>query len=160
MRILKYPDPALLVPSQKIPEGLFESGELEEGIKAVKQFLTENKKNKGSVVALSAIQMGIKYAFFVLAQGLEVFCNPEIKEFLGKEYTTYEGCASLEDGKLYEVKRYPGVVLRYQRKNGKLTVKRITGFKAQIIQHEYQHIIGQLINGAGHDNITIQKDKM
>jgi len=144
-KILKYPNPNLLVPSQIITEEMFGSGELEETIKEMKSFLKERKKE---VLGLAAIQIGVRFSLFILQEGLEVFCNPIIKEFIGDPYIAEEGCLSLEQGKLYKIERYPSIILKYQRKNGKKVIQRFSGPKAQVIQHEVFHTHGILINGA------------
>jgi peptide deformylase len=144
-KILKYPNPNLLIPSQHITQELFGSGELEETIKMMKEILRERKK---TAAGLSAIQIGCRFSLFILQKGLEVFCNPVIIDRFGEPYFVEEGCLSLEEGKKYHVERYPSILLRYQRKNGKEVARRFSGYLAQIVQHEVCHTQGILINSA------------
>ena len=155
-KILKYPNPNLLIPSQLITPELFGSGELEESIKEIKRELLDRKNAYG----IAAIQMGIRFSLFILREDMEVFCNPEITKTFGDPYFVEEGCLSLEEGRLYHVERYPSILLKYQRKNGKEVIRRFSGLKAQILQHETEHCLGKLINGAKNESITIQESKM
>ncbi|MCK9435780.1 MAG: peptide deformylase [Synergistaceae bacterium] len=149
-KILKYPNPNLIIPSQTVTAELFGSAELEECIKEMKCVLKERKK---TALGLAAVQIGIRFSIFILQKDLEIFCNPVVREYIGESYKALEGCLSLEEGKFYEVDRYPGIVLKYQRKNGKEVTRRFSGLEAEVIQHENDHIYGVLVNGAGRKEI-------
>lgn len=103
------------------------------------------KKNKG--IGLAANQIGKNLSLFIAEDKNRIitFINPKIVKFIGKEIIVEEGCLSLP--KLWGyLKRYPEIIIEYQdiwNKNKKLKAK---GLLAQIIQHEMDHLNGQLFN--------------
>ncbi len=58
-------------------------------------------------------------------------------------YETEEGCLSLSGKR--KVKRWKSVKIRYLDENRKVKIRTFTGFTAQIIQHEVDHLEGILI---------------
>lgn len=95
-------------------------------------------------VSLSAIQISEPYRVIVVYDGQRYvpFINPVITRYLGTEYETEEGCLSVEGTHI--VKRYTGVEIMHQKGN-KFVKEKYTGFYAQIIQHEVDHLNGELI---------------
>lgn len=86
---------------------------------------------------MAAIQFGRPYIAFV-AQGT-IFINVGEVELIGTPYQTTEGCFSCAGW--HTVKRYPEVKVRIGKE-----VTHYTGYIAQVIQHEYDHTQGILIN--------------
>ena len=72
-----------------------------------------------------------------------IMYNPEIIETSGG-YETEEGCLSYMGGPV-KVKRYRSIRVEYQDERFKKCSKVFTGFTAQIIQHEIDHLKGVLV---------------
>lgn len=87
----------------------------------------------GEAVAVIAFDNEGKY---------EVMYNPEIVKQDGS-YSTEEGCLSLEG--VRPCKRYTSVKVKYQNESFQTRIKTYTGFTAQIIQHECDHLEGKII---------------
>ena len=102
-----------------------------------------NKENN-HCVGLAAIQIGEAKRIIVVFNGNEFvpFVNPIISKLEGKKYIATEGCLSF-DGERNVERRYAINVLR-QTKSGYAREK-YSGFTAQIIQHEIDHLNGKLI---------------
>ena len=71
----------------------------------------------------------------------ELIINPDIVEYLGEKKQEIEGCLSFKHKKI-EVERYPEVRVKYYCIAGILKEKTLTGFKAQVFQHEIEHLSG------------------
>lgn len=72
-----------------------------------------------------------------------VFINPKIIEETGEQWGFVEGCLSIPNIR-EEVLRQPDILIRYQDENFEEHEERFSGFRARIIQHEYDHIEGIL----------------
>ena len=68
--------------------------------------------------------------------------NPEIVKSADR-YEAEEGCLSLAGTR--KTKRYRSIKVRYQNEAFQLRFKTFTGWTAQIIQHEIDHLNGVLI---------------
>ena len=68
--------------------------------------------------------------------------NPEILKRTG-EYEAEEGCLSLPGSR--KTTRFRSIKVRYQNAAFQWRVKTFTGFTAQIIQHECDHLEGKII---------------
>lgn len=90
---------------------------------------------------IAAPQLGINRMIFV-AQG-KVYINPVItkKEGVTKEFL--EGCLSLARHQL--VPRYDSVTLKWNDIEGIQYESIFTGYSAEVIQHEYDHLLGKLL---------------
>lgn len=115
-------------------------------------------------VGLAAPQIGKSLQIFIVKQSIKspllTFINPRIENFFeeekidekndekGKKKRTkksvqLEGCLSLQD--IWGVvKRHYGVVLTYQDETGQQHTQKFVGFMATIIQHECDHLQGNL----------------
>ena len=80
-------------------------------------------------------------AFFDFKRLVEMF-NPVIVKREGP-YDAEEGCLSL-DG-VRPVRRYKSIKVQWQTRDMKPRAKTFTGFTAQIIQHEIDHLEGIII---------------
>lgn len=72
-----------------------------------------------------------------------VFINAEMLEETGDRWGFVEGCLSIPNIR-EEVVREPEILIRYQDENFETREERFTGYRARIIQHEYDHIEGVL----------------
>lgn len=74
--------------------------------------------------------------------GWHLVINPEITEYIGEKKIEFEGCMSFSCNTL-EVERSPKIKVSYYTIDGKkVENKIIEGFKAQIWQHETNHLNG------------------
>lgn len=78
-----------------------------------------------------------------MADFKKVFINPYILEEHGKDVTMDEGCLSIPNIR-EDVSRQADVVIEYYDENWELKEERYSGFKARVIQHEYDHLEGIL----------------
>jgi len=142
MELVKYPNPILFKKSEPVKI----NKELREFIDQMFHFKQE-KLTWGEAVGLAAPQVGRNIRVFIALDN--VYINPELTPV--KEAGTAvhkEGCYSLEKDRIdYKVARYNEIVLKWQNKNGKWREERFNGFRAQVIQHEYDHLEGKLCSG-------------
>lgn len=108
-------------------------------------------------VGLAGPQVGKNLRIFIVdasdvadehdEQGLKdfrkVFINPYIMETSGKPWPFEEGCLSLPNIR-EEVIRPEKVKIEYYDENWVLKEEEYDGFKARVIQHEYDHLDGKL----------------
>src|SRR6185295_12710795 len=142
MELVKYPDPILFKKSEPV-----------EITKEIKDFIDQmflfikDELTWGKPVGLAAPQVGKNIRVFVALD--QVYINPELTPVEESGTTRHkEGCYSLEKDRFdYEVERYNEIVLKWQNKKGKWRQERIKGFRAQVIQHEYDHLEGRLCSG-------------
>lgn len=100
--------------------------------------------NRDRCVGLAANMIGVNVrviAFYDKGKP-EVMMNPVLLSSSG-EYRAKEGCLSLDGQR--ETKRYAKIKVRWQTADGKPKIGTFTGFTAQIIQHEMDHLEGILI---------------
>jgi peptide deformylase len=104
---------------------------------------------KSNGVGLAAPQVNQSLRVFVMKSWpnvpLTVVINPKIEylEEFGTKNST-EGCLSIP-GKTLTVKRYQRIRLSYFNRQGDYRTEEVSGFKAIIAQHEYDHLNGVLI---------------
>ena len=100
--------------------------------------------NRAGCVGMAANMIGVQKRIIVL----EVFgapllmLNPSITAKKGA-YRTKEGCLSLPGQR--ETERFREITVRYQDMSFCWQIKRLSGFPAQIAQHEIDHCNGILI---------------
>lgn len=100
-------------------------------------------------VALAAVQINCLLRVVVVRNNFDnkkdrtfqVFINPEITKYEGKQVEDYEGCLSVKD--LYgRVKRYEKVRIKALDENGQPIRLTAEGFLARVFQHEIDHTNG------------------
>lgn len=101
--------------------------------------------HKGICSGLAAVQIGYyKRAIVVkIKDNFIPFINPVIVKRSVDTYATVEGCLSLEGQR--DVRRHKYIVVRFTNRNGKTDTRTYSGYVAQIIQHECDHLDGILI---------------
>lgn len=142
MRLVKYPDPILFKKSEPVDV----TKEIKDLIDQMFAFIKE-ELTWGKPVGLAAPQVGKNIRVFIALD--QAYINPELTPIVESGTTIHkEGCYSLEKDRFdYEVERYNEIELKWQNKKGKWRQERIKGFRAQVIQHEYDHIEGRLCSG-------------
>ena len=96
-------------------------------------------------VGMAANMIGVKKNIIVVSLGFMQVAMVNAK-IVGKKkpYKAEEGCLSLLGGPR-PCTRYDEIEVEYQDANFKLKKDKFTGFTAQIIQHELDHVNGVLI---------------
>lgn len=138
------------------PVGKIDS-EIKKLIEDMKETLTATRDPEG--VGLAAPQVGKSLQIFIVKENPkdteEIYINPTL-EYLGKETQhrktrkaakkdgqKLEGCLSLP--RIWgPVQRASKVKVTYQDESGVKQTKVVGGFKAIIVQHEYDHLQGAL----------------
>ena len=102
------------------------------------------RANLDRCVGMAANMIGVKKAIIVVAAGpiQFVMINPVITKKKGA-YQTEEGCLSLEG--VRPCTRYHEIEVDYQDQNFQKQHGKYSGWVAQIIQHEVDHVQGIVI---------------
>lgn len=141
--IVLYGDPILKEKSGEIPKSFPKLYEL-----ANDMFET---MHKAGGVGLSAIQIGIPLRIFVIEAHIGeenfhfrgIFINPYLRNEWGQKCKFTEGCLSIPSISAM-VERSSNIELEYYDENWNFHVEKFNGYKARIIQHEYDHLEGIL----------------
>ncbi|HEX2880736.1 MAG TPA: peptide deformylase [Polyangiaceae bacterium] len=141
-QILTYPDPRLRDVAQPVQQ-------VDAEIRALAQDMAETMYDAPGV-GLAATQIGVALRVFVIdiagedePSDLKVFINPEILESSGTQ-TWEEGCLSFP-GVSEEIKRAAKVRVKALDVDGKPFELEATGLMAVAIQHEHDHLNGELM---------------
>lgn len=102
------------------------------------------KAHREECVGMAANMIGVAKCIIVVNLGLMdmVLFNPKITKQKGP-YETSEGCLSLSGER--KTTRYREIEVEFQDMEFKKQTLEFTGFPAQIIQHEVDHLAGILI---------------
>ena len=102
------------------------------------------KAHRDECVGMAANMIGVAKCIIVVNLGLMdmVMFNPKITKQKGA-YETSEGCLSLSGER--KTTRYKEIEVEFQDMDFKNQTLKFTGFPAQIIQHEVDHLAGKLI---------------
>ena len=102
------------------------------------------KANRQGCVGMAANMIGYRKNIIIVATGLAdmVMINPVITE-KSEPYETEEGCLSLPGTR--RTIRYNRITVKYQDKKFAEHTQNFSGYIAQIIQHECDHLAGILI---------------
>lgn len=100
--------------------------------------------NRERCVGMAANMIGYKKRTIIVSMGFMnlIMNNPVILSKSG-EYETEEGGLSLIGTR--KTKRYKEIEVEYQDKNFKQQKQKFSGFPAQIVQHEMDHLEGIII---------------
>ena len=102
------------------------------------------RANTDNCVGLATNMIGYNKRIIIVSLGFAnmVMINPVIVGKKG-EYETEEGCLSLDGER--KTKRYEEILVEYYNKNFEKKSQKFTGYVAQIIQHECNHLEGIII---------------
>ena len=100
--------------------------------------------NKETCVGMAANMIGYKKRTIIIQRGfMNLIMNNPVILSKADPFEVDEGCLSLEG--LRKVTRYKEIEVEFEDINFKKQRQRFTGFTAQIIQHEVDHLEGILI---------------
>lgn len=131
-----------------VRDTFFLSGKSEKATKAdlpVAQDLEDTlKANREHCVGMAANMIGYRKNIIIVATGLAdmIMINPVITD-KSEPYETEEGCLSLPGTR--KTIRYNRITVRYLDKKFAEHTQNFSGYIAQIIQHECDHLAGILI---------------
>ena len=110
----------------------------------VQDLLDTLKANQDRCVGMAANMIGVRKNIIVVAAGPFMFAmiNAKITRRKGA-YQTEEGCLSL-DG-VRRTTRYQEIEVEYYDFNWKKQRQKLSGWTAQICQHEIDHLSGKII---------------
>ena len=104
-------------------------------------------------VGIAAPQIGLSIRLFVIdltdkedpefKDFKKVFINAQVLNEEGEKWDFNEGCLSIPDVR-EDISRHQNVTITYLDENWKQHTETFSGFKARVIQHEYDHIEGKL----------------
>lgn len=116
-----------------------------EDLQTAQDLLDTLSANKDACVGMAANMIGIhkRVIAFDNKGTYTVMFNPEIIKASG-EYDAQESCLSLLGGPR-PCKRYQTIKVQWQNEQFQPRIKTFTGWTAQIIQHEIDHLNGILI---------------
>ncbi len=102
------------------------------------------KAHEDSCVGMAANMIGVKKNIIIINMGLVdvVMFNPVLLSKDGA-YETEEGCLSLEG--IRKTIRYQNIEVEYRDAHWKKQRMKLSGWTAQIFQHEYDHLSGIII---------------
>lgn len=100
--------------------------------------------HRAGCVGMAANMIGVSKNIIIIDMGMKqlVMFNPVIVSRNGK-YETEEGCLSLSGTR--KTTRYRNIEVEYQDESMKKIKAKYSGFTAQIIQHEIDHLEGIII---------------
>ena len=101
--------------------------------------------HKENCAGLACIQIGVPKKLILVKSNDKFipFINPTIIKRSTQTFMATERCLSLDGER--NVKRHKQIKLAYTTKDGKTKVQEYSGFMAQVIQHECDHLNGVLI---------------
>ena len=102
------------------------------------------KANRERCVGLAANMIGVKKNIIIVNMGFVdiVMFNPVITK-KDTPYETEEGCLSLDS--VRKTTRYENIVVEYYDMQWKKQTMKLSGWTAQICQHEVDHLSGIII---------------
>ncbi len=112
---------------------------------SVGQDLTDTlRANQDRCVGMAANMIGVKKRVIIVSMGIlnVVMYNPVIVQ-KDSPYETEEGCLSLSG--VRKTTRYKNIEVEYYDSSWKKNRQKYSGWTAQIIQHECDHLEGRII---------------
>lgn len=138
MKIITYPNPILRKKNLPVKNPTDP---------AVQQLVMEMTKllRASQGIGLAAPQVGenLRLCLIEIENELFVLFNPVIKSLSGKRILSEEGCLSFP-GKFLPVERYEKIKVKALDSAGKKQVIRARGLFARALQHEIDHLDGEL----------------
>lgn len=103
------------------------------------------RAHRDHCVGMAANMIGEQKAIIAIVEGnrLTAMLNPEVVKKSPKTYKTVEGCLSIPGER--EVERHDWIEVKYRDMDWHKEKRKFTGFEAEIIQHELEHLEGKLI---------------
>lgn len=96
-------------------------------------------------VGMAANMIGERKAIIAIAEGsrFTAMLNPEVVKKAPRTYKTLEGCLSIPGE--CEVERHDWIEVKYRDMDWHKEKRKFTGFEAEIVQLELDHLEGKLV---------------
>ena len=133
--LLSHPNPLLLREALRVT-----SAKQAQFVEAAIRKSIREDATWGRCVGMAAPQIGLQRRAFI-AHGI-YFVNPKIVKRSSDTRQFREGCYSLGRDEWHYVRRHTWIELQWQDREMENYTGKFTGSMAQVIQHEYDHIIG------------------
>ena len=116
-----------------------------EDISIAEDLLDTLRFHREHCVGMAANMIGERKAIIAIAEGnrLTAMLNPEVVKKSPKTYKATEGCLSIPGER--EVERHDWIEVKYRDTDWRKEKRKFTGFEAEIVQHELDHLEGKLI---------------
>ncbi len=116
-----------------------------EDIAIAEDLLDTLRFHREHCVGMAANMIGERKAIIAIAEGnrLTAMLNPEVVKKSKRTYKTSEGCLSIPGER--EVERYDWIEVKYRDIGWHKEKRKFTGFEAEIVQHELDHLEGKLV---------------
>lgn len=138
MNILKYPNPILREKSKEVKDPT--STEIKQLILDMTKTL---RANQGLGLAAPQVGINLRLCIIEIENELFVLINPELKNESDEKIIAEEGCLSFP-GKFMPVERSKRVKVKATDASGKSQIIRAKGLFARALQHEIDHLNGEL----------------
>lgn len=114
-------------------------------ISIAKDLLDTLRFHRKHCVGMAANMIGQRKAIIAIAAGgkLMAMLNPEVVKKSPRTYKTSEGCLSIPGER--EVERHDWIEVKYRDLDWHKEKRKFTGFEAEIVQHELDHLEGKLV---------------
>lgn len=134
--------------SLPVDEKYFSSFEL----KQFTESLAKEMFSNFGILGIAAPQMGVGVRIFLLRASVlnpfnrsyDVFINPVITPIGEARYSRIEFCLTASG--FHRMRRFKKIRLEYSKLDGTRDAIELTGSKARIAQHEFDHLEGKLIS--------------
>lgn len=116
-----------------------------EDVPIAKDLLDTLSAHREHCVGMAANMIGERKAVIAIAEGSRFIAmlNPEVVKKSSRTYKTTEGCLSIPGER--EVERYDWIEVKYRDLDWHKEKRKFTGFEAEIVQHELDHLEGKLV---------------
>lgn len=157
LEIITIGHPTLYLQAEVVDHQEFE----EEKFQKLIDDMIETMKLAGGV-GLAAPQVNVSKRLFVMKPSIfkraEAIINPTVEYLpLAGTKDSTEGCLSIP-GKSFKVERYKELHLSYFDRDGVQKTEKARGFRAIVIQHEYDHLNGTLISDLFKESFDLADD--
>lgn len=100
--------------------------------------------HRAGCVGMAANMIGYKKRTIIVSMGIiDLIMNNPVMISKSGEYETEEGCLSLDGTR--KTTRYKDIEVEYEDINFKKQRQKFSGYPAQIVQHEMDHLEGKII---------------
>ena len=152
LKIREIGDPVLNKKSKNIPLDKIKSKEVREVISNLKETFEYNEglgiaaPQIGENVNIILVKVEKEKCTYENAEEvpLTIMINPKIKATTDKTDIQFEGCLSLPGNVRGKVERFLEVSVSYYTENGEIVKRKVSGFFARLLQHETDHLNGEI----------------
>lgn len=121
----------------KLIDDMFETMDAAKGVGLAAPQIGKNIR----IITIDTTVMSADFPDQELENFREVFINPIIEDEFGEIFSFREGCLSLPRIS-EEIKRPSNIIITYFDRDWNLQERQLSGIKARVLQHEYDHLEG------------------